>query len=123
MSEVAGYGGSITCTNLTAGVKSWKLDLKADALETTDYSNAGVRAYEVVGLTGWSGSCEVNWDYTNKSLVIGAIITTLVFTIVSGKTYSGATAIVTGISVGSTVEGLTSMSVTFQGSGIMTPPA
>lgn len=121
--EVAGYGGSITCTNLTAGVKSWKLDLKADALETTDYSNAGVRTYDVVGLTGWSGSCEVNWDYTNKSLVIGAIITTLVFTVVSGKTYSGATAIVTGISIGSIVEGLVSMSVTFQGSGIMTPPA
>ena len=121
--EVAGYGGSITCTNLTAGVKSWKIDLKADALETTDYSDAGIRHYDVVGLKGWSGSCEVNWDATNIGLVIGAIITTLVFTVVAGKTYSGATAIVTGIGVGSIVDGLVSMSVSFQGSGILTPPA
>jgi len=27
MAEVAGKGGSITCTGLTAGVKAWSLDL------------------------------------------------------------------------------------------------
>jgi predicted secreted protein len=115
--EVAGKGGSITCTNLTAGVKSWKLDLKGEVLETTDYGDSGHRTY-IAGLDGWTGSCEVNWDATNKSLVIGAVITDLIFTIVSATTYyTGATAIVTGISISSSVEGLVTMSVSFQGSG------
>ena len=125
MAEVAGKGGSITCTNLDAGVKAWNLSLVGDALEVTDYSDAGVRTY-IVGCTGWSGSCEVNWDAANDGLVHGATITGLIFTVVDGTTYyTGATAIVTGISVGSAVGDVVSMSVTFQGSGtcILSTPA
>jgi len=124
MAEVAGKGGSITCENLTVGVKAWTLNLVGDALETTDYGDSGHRTY-IAGLDGWTGSCEVNWDAINKSLVVGATITGLVFTVVSDTTYyTGAKAIVTGISVGSTVEGLIIMSVSFQGSGtcILTAP-
>jgi len=125
MSEVAGYGGSITCTGLVAGVKSWNLNLVGDALETTDYEDAGVRTY-AVGLKGWTGSCEANWDVANHALDVGDLIEDLIFTIVATTTkYTGAFAIVTGISVSSPVEGLVTMSVTFQGSGtcILTHPA
>jgi len=116
--EVAGKGGSITCTNLTVGIKSWSLNLVGDALETTDYGDNGHRTY-TVGLDGWTGSCEVNWDAGNKLLVIGAVITNLIFTVVTTTTlYTGAEAIVTGIAVTSSVEGLVTMSVTFQGSGL-----
>jgi len=124
MAEVAGYGGSITCDDLVAGVKSWNLNLVGDALETTDYEDAGVRTY-IAGLKGWTGSCEVNWDVDNHALDVGALITNLVFTIVATTTkYTGAFAIVTGISVASPVEGLVTMSVSFQGSGtcILTHP-
>jgi len=124
MAEVAGKGGSITCTNLTAGVKAWTLNLVGDALEVTDYSDAGVRTY-IVGCTSWTGSCEVNWDSTNKSLVHGATITGLIFTVVTGTTYyTGATAIVTGIGVSSAVGDVVTMSVSFQGSGtcLLTAP-
>lgn len=124
MAEVAGKGGSITCTNLTAGVKGWTLNLVGDTLETTDYADSGHRTY-IVGLDGWTGSCEVNWDATNKSLVIGATITNLIFTIVSSTTlYTGATAYVTAINVVSAVGDLVTMSVSFQGSGtcVLTAP-
>ena len=116
MAEVAGKGGSITCTGLTVGVKSWNLNLVGDALETTDYGDSGHRTY-IVGLDGWNGSCEVNWDTTN-TLTIGAVITSLIFTIVTTtELYTGASAIVTGIGVASDVAGIVTMSVTFQGSG------
>lgn len=124
MSEIAGKGGSMTCTNLTVGIKSWTLNLVGDALETTDYNDSGHRTY-TVGLDGWTGSCEVNWDATNSSLVIGAVITNLIFTIVTTTTlYTGASAIVTGIAVTSSVEGVVTMTVTFQGSGtcLLTTP-
>lgn len=123
MAEVAGHGGSVTCDDLDAGVKSWNLNLVGDAIETTDYNDSGHRTY-TVGLDGWTGSCEVNWDATNSSLVIGAVITNLIFTIVTGAFYTGASAIVTGIAVTSSVEGVVTMAVTFQGSGtcILTTP-
>ncbi|MBA7552484.1 hypothetical protein ES705_45048 [subsurface metagenome] len=116
MAEVAGKGGNITCANLTVGIKAWTLDLAGDALETTDYGDSGHRTY-IAGLDGWTGSCEVNWDATNKSLVIGATLATLVFTVETGDYYTGDSAIVTGISIGHTVEGIVTMSVSFQGSG------
>ena len=124
MAEVAGKGGSITCTGLTAGVKTWALDLVGDALECTDYADAGVRRY-IVGCKGWSGSCEANWDAAN-TIDVGDEITSLIFTIVSGTTlYTGDKAIVTGISISSTYDGIVTANVTFQGSEdlVLTVPA
>jgi len=115
MAEVAGKGGSITCTNLTAGVKAWSLDLVGDTLETTDYADSGHRTY-IVGLDGWTGSCEINWDTAN-SIGVGDEIAALVFSIVGDtEKYTGA-AIVTGISVSSSVEGLVTATISFQGTG------
>lgn len=118
MAEVAGKGGSLTCTELTVGVKSWTLNLVGDALEATDYTDGatGQRTY-IAGLKGWTGSCEVNWEATN-TIDVGDLITDLRFNIVNTTTYyKGASAIVTGISISSAVEGILTMSVSFQGSG------
>jgi len=115
--EVAGKGGSITCDGLTKGVKSWSLDLVGDALETTDYADAGVRTY-IVGCTGWTGSCEINWDTAN-TITVGTVIAALVFTIAAAEHYDGE-AIVTSISVSSSFDGIVTASISFQGSGACT---
>jgi len=38
-----------------AGINSWTLDYTSDALETTDFADAGVKSY-IIGASGWSGS-------------------------------------------------------------------
>jgi len=116
--EVAGKGGSIACAGLTKGVKSWSLNLVGDTLETTDYADSGHRTF-IAGIDGWTGSCEVNWDTANSGLEVGATIAALAFTIAAAEHYDGA-AIVTGISVSSAVDGLVTMTVNFQGSGVCT---
>jgi len=113
--EVAGYGGSITCTGLTAGVKSWSLDLVGDTLETTDYDDSGHRTY-IAGLDGCTGSCEINWDTAN-TISIGDSITDLIFSVVGSTEKYTVDAIVTGISVSSSVDGLVTATVSFQGTG------
>ena len=118
MAEVAGKGGSITCDGLTKGVKSWSLDLVGDALETTDYSDVGVRTY-IVGCKGWTGSCEINWDTAN-TITVGDVIAALVFSIVGATEKYTGEAIVTGISVSSSFDGVVTASITFQGSGACT---
>jgi predicted secreted protein len=116
--EVAGKGGSIACAGLTKGVKAWSLNLVGDTLETTDYADSGHKTY-IAGLDGWTGSCEVNWDTAN-TISIGDTIAALIFSVVGDtEKYTGA-AIVTGISVSSSVDGLVTMSVSFQGSGACT---
>jgi len=118
MAEVAGKGGSITCTGLTAGVKAWSLNLVGDALEVTDYSDAGIRTF-IVGCLGWTGSCEINWDTAN-TITVGETIAALVFSIVGAtEKYTGA-AIVTGISVSSSFDGVVTASISFQGTGVCT---
>ena len=54
MAEVTGVGGSITFTNLTAGVKSWTLDYTGDAPEITDFADSN-RTY-TAGLTVWTAT-------------------------------------------------------------------
>ena len=119
MAEVVGKSGSITCTNLTAGVKAWSLNLVGDTLETTDYADSGHRTF-IAGLDGWTGSCEVNWDTANSSLAVGETIDALIFSVVGATEKYTGEAIVTGISVSSSVDGLVTMSVSFQGSGACT---
>ena len=113
MSEVAGKSGSITCTGLTAGVKAWTLNLVGDALETTDYADAGVRTF-IVGCKGWTGTCEGNWDTAN-TITVGDEIAALVLSIVGATEKYTGKAIVTGISVSSSFDGVVTASISFQG--------
>ena len=117
--EVAGKQGSVTFTGLTAGVKSWSLDGAADMLETTDYSDSGQKTYKG-GLKGWTASCELNWDAAN-TVKEGDSAELTLFIGASGTApkYDG-TALVSGISITSSVEGLVTATVSFQGSGAYT---
>jgi predicted secreted protein len=117
MAEVAGKGGSVTFTGLTAGVKSWSLDLAGDTLETTDYDDSGHRTY-IAGLDGWTANCELNWDTAN-TVSIGDSATLTLTIVSSTEAYSG-TALVNGISVSSSVEGVVTATISFQGTGVCT---
>lgn len=118
MSEVAGKQGSVSFTNLTAGVKSWSLDGAADMLETTDYADSGHRTY-IGGLDGWTASCELNWDAANTVALGDSATLTLFIGSGAAPKYAG-TALVSGISVKSVVEGLVTATVNFQGTGAYT---
>ena len=115
--EIAGKSGSLTYAGLTAGVKSWGLDLVGDTLETTDYSDVGIRTY-IAGCKGWTGSCEANWDTAN-TLTVGDSAELTLTIVATTETYAG-TAIVTGISVSSSFDGIVTASISFQGTGVCT---
>ena len=117
MAEVAGKGGSITFAGLTVGVKTWTCDLVGDAIEVTDYSDNGHRTY-IAGLDGWTASVELNWDAANTIDIGDSAALTL--TIVSATTYYSGTALVTGISISSSVDGVVTATISFQGSGACT---
>jgi len=117
MAEVAGKGGSLTFAGLTAGVEAWTLDIVGDALEVTDFSDAGIRTF-IAGCSSWSGSCEANWDAGNTVAVLDT--GTITLTVAAGEAYSG-TVFITGISVNTVFEGVVEASITFQGSGTLTP--
>jgi len=114
MAEVAGKSRALSFTGLTAGVKGWTLNLVGDTLETTDQNDSGHRTY-IVGLDGWTASCEANWDTTN-TVSIGDSAT-LTLTIVSGTEYYSGTALVAAITVNSIVDGVVSATISFQGTG------
>lgn len=119
MAKVHGKGGSLTCTNLTAGINEWSLDISGEAVDVTDFSDAGVKAF-IAGLKEWKGSASGFWDAAN-TVAVNDVITSPVFTYTTGKYYTGASAIVTNIKTGASITGVCPFSIEFQGSGALTP--
>ncbi len=116
MAAVHGKNGSVTFTNLTAGVRSWTWNGDAEAVESTSLADAGQRTY-VVGLKGWNASVEANWDAANKAREGDSA--TLTLTAATGDTYVG-TAIITSMSVSVGVGGVNTATYQFQGTGACT---
>lgn len=116
MAEAAGYGGSITFANLTAGVKQWSLNWTVDPLETTDFADAGVGTY-IRGIKRWTATVTANWDAANTADPDDSASLTL--TASSGKTYAG-TALLIGVAPSVDVAGVNQCVYTFQGSGALT---
>lgn len=118
----AGTYGVVGEIGIVAGFFSWKADQKADALETTDYSDAGVRTYNVVGLKGWSGSAERHWLTELPLTWIGTlfIIKLYIDNVASPTLRYEGWGVITGHGVTSAVDTLVSESISFQGSGVLT---
>lgn len=115
MAEVRGCGGSLTYTNLTAGVKQWTLDYQQEVLDVTDFADNCAKAF-MAGFTSWTATATANWDAANSAKPGDSASLTL--TVTSGKTYSG-TAIVTGLSVNTDVNGVVEATYSFQGTGAL----
>lgn len=116
MAEVVGNGGSITFTNLTAGVKNWTLDYTSDVEEITDFADGTAKTF-LPTLTSWTATAEANWDSANTAAPGDSASLTL--TVDGSNTYSG-TAILIGMSVSEPVGGVVTVTYSFQGTGALT---
>lgn len=110
--------------NAVAGIRSFSIEESADTLETTVMGNTA-RTY-LTSLTSWSGSVDVYWDETDTTgqgaLTNGAQVTLNVYPEgdTSADTYYTGSAIVTGVSVSSSFDGMIEASISIQGTGALT---
>ena len=101
-----------------AGFFGWSFNRVGDALETTDYSDAGHRTY-IAGLAGWTGSAEKHWiteyplEWVNTELIIKFYVN------ITGTLRYEGWGLVTGHGVTSAVDTLVNESLSFQGDGIL----
>lgn len=101
------------------GIKSWTIDYVADALEVTDFVDAGVRDY-VAGCTGWTGTFEGYKD--GAPLAIGSeVILALGESSTNGQYFLGD-AIITGVHANVAFDGVVTYSYDFTGAGALEMP-
>ena len=120
MSEIVGKNAAVrTGGNIIVGIKSWTLDITADALDKTDFSDSGHRTY-LAGLDGWSGSFEgFPQPGRSSSATIGTTYLGSFFvSATGGECYSGSI-IITGQHPSVSVDGVGTISYDFQGSGAL----
>ena len=101
----------------------YTLETTADVVEDTQLSDA-TKSF-VAGRTSFSGTLEMSYDETDSPQQTLTAGTTIAFILApegnsSGdETFTGS-GIVTGMSVNVTLDGITTRSVTFQGTGTLT---
>jgi len=127
MAHIAGKGGAVYTGTAGDGdeteigdCRSWSIDYTTDALETTDFEDAGVRAF-VAGCSGWSGSFEQVKD--GAPTTTGSIIKLqLKESDTSNQLWEGD-ALLTGIHSSVSFDGIVTYTYDFQGTGALVPPA
>jgi predicted secreted protein len=106
-------GGSSTLADLD----SWTINENADTLETTDFDSSGEREY-LAGLTDWDGSFSGRWEPSQAGAVTVGSTVTLQLDLNTTYNYSGS-AIITGKSVDTNVDGTVDVSYDFQGTATL----
>lgn len=110
--------------NTVAEVRSYTIDQSADVIEDTTMGDSA-RTYKS-SLTTFSGSLDVYWDETDTNgqgaLTNGAEVTFAVYPegAASGATYLTGSAIVTGVSITGSFDGMVEAAITVQGTGALT---
>lgn len=110
--------------NTIAEIRSFSIDETGDTLEDTTMGDTA-RTYKS-SLTSFSGSVDVFYDETDTTgqgaLTVGAEITINAYPEgdTAGDTYKSGSAIVTGVSLTSSFDGMVESSITFQGNGALT---
>ncbi|MBA7552485.1 hypothetical protein ES705_45049 [subsurface metagenome] len=102
-----------------AGFFGWGVDLAGDALETTDYGDAGHRTY-ISGLDGWTGSAERHWITEDPLEWIATKLIIKFYVNVSNTLRYEGWGLVTSHGVTSSVDTLVSESLSFQGDSVLT---
>ena len=107
----------IRAAKLIAGINSWSLDYTSDAIESTDFGSAGVKAY-IVGGSGWAGSFAGYKE--GIPLSIGEIYgVSLAESSTATEMWLG-NAIITGVHPSVGHDGIVSYSYDYQGTGNLT---
>jgi len=120
MSAISGRYGSVVFSGGQTTIKSWSLNYTADLYDSTNFDDStGGKSY-VSGFTGWSGSFEGFFSATGNTAVPGTTGTLTLKTSATGTTdlWNGS-AIITGMDVNTTVDGLVTQSYNFQGTGAL----
>ena len=119
-----GKEGVVTAGGTGIGeLTGYTLETTADVVEDTQLSDAGKTF--VAGRTSFSGTLEMSYDETDspqQTLTAGSSISFILLPEgnSSGDESFTGTGIVTGMSVNVTLDGITTRSVTFQGTGTLT---
>ena len=119
-----GKEGVVTAGGTAVGeLTSFTLETTGDVVEDTALTDA-TKSF-VAGRTSFSGTLEMSYDETDSPQQTLTAGTTIAFILApegnsSGdETFTGS-GIVTGMSVNVTLDGITTRSVTFQGTGALT---
>jgi len=110
-------------STVVGGVTGFTIDTTADVVEDTSLGNAA-KTY-MAGRTAFSGSIDMHYDEgdtAQETLDVGA---TIAFTLLpegntSGDQSFAGSGIITSMSVGVTLDGVSTRSVAFQGTGALT---
>jgi len=109
--------------NAVAEIRSFSINEVGDTLEDTSMGDAA-RTY-LPSLTSFNGSLDVFWDETDAdgqgALTVGSSITINFYPegADSGDSYYTGAAIVTGLTINSSFDGMVEASITLQGSGAL----
>lgn len=109
--------------NTVAEIRSFSIATTADTAESTSMGDSW-RSFSTT-LKGWSGSLDCFWDETDTTgqgaMVEGASVTLNVYPegASTGDKYYTGTAIITGLTINSSFDGLVECSFTFQGDGAL----
>lgn len=109
--------------NAVAEIRSFSINEVGDTLEDTSMGDAA-RTY-LPSLTSFNGSLDVFWDETDTTgqgaLTVGSSITINFYPegADSGDSYYTGSAIVTGLTINSSFDGMVEASITLQGSGAL----
>ena len=112
-----------TGSNVTGSVTGFTIDTTADVDEDTSLGNSA-KTY-LAGRTAFSGSIDMNYDETDASQEEMDVGSSLAFTLLpegnstGDQSFSGS-GIVTSMSVGVSLDGVTTRTVAFQGTGALT---
>ena len=122
MAALSGKLGSVAWTSHVSlsdnqNIKSWTLDIGVDELETTDFSVTQWKTF-IAGLSELSGSFEGFIDGTNTITVaeLYGAAATITLTLDGSRSIT-LSAICTGVSLGVTVEGVSTYTCNFKGTG------
>jgi hypothetical protein len=111
------YLDDIRAAKNIAGINTWTLDYTSDALETTDFADAGVKSY-VIGGSGWTGTFAGYKDGVPLSIGEQYGIE-LAESATTTQMWLG-TIFITGVNPTVGHDGVVSYSYTFQGTGDLT---
>jgi hypothetical protein len=123
MATHTGSEGTLKVGANTIGeIRSFSISESADTLEDTSMGDVA-RTYKS-SLTTFTGSVDVFWDELDAgqvAMVVGASVTFSAYPegATAGDKYYTGTAIVTGLTVNSSFDGMVEASITLQGTGAL----
>ena len=119
MAKISGYDGQFTfgtstVSDVAHNIISWSAEIACDALEVTGFKDDGDRTY-IRGLRGWTATAEGLVDATNSiaATVPGTAAALKLY--VNATNYYGGSALCTGASPSVSVDGVETISFSFQG--------